>query len=497
MEKKQLDLSNKVNAAISTNQTAMTGMVMINALIAAAYALEVVKKTRSLPSYLLVFFLCAIPCVLAFLEYKRKKDSYYVRYIFGIGFMAMYTYVMMTTTTNLAFCYTVVAMTMLIVYVDLKFSAMIGIGSILINGIKTIVLITNGEFKGIQITDAELIFACLIFSTIGMIMSVKKINQINEANVDVANKEKEQSQNILNTTLTVADVVTINIESAMSETECLKESIDNTKEDMLNLTKNVEQEVLAIEEEKKSTEKISDYINKVDQAVAMIVSEVNNTEESLQKGNDVMEDLLKQVKFSEESGNIVAKNMDELKHYASKMQDIMGLISNVANQTGLLALNASIEAARAGDAGKGFAVVATEISHLSAQTNEATGDIYALISDIVKAIDEANKSMHDLLANSNRQSDYVEDTAKNLKDIHNNTQEILREVGELKDTVSVVTKETRQIENIIENVNDTTKVVIDSADETLESCNANIESIQRVAEIMSRLTTEANKLKQH
>jgi hypothetical protein len=74
---------------------------------------------------------------------------------------------------------------------------------------------------------------------------------------------------------------------------------------------------------------------------------------------------------------------------AQKIEDVLGLITDIAAQTNLLALNATIEAARAGDAGKGFAVVASEVKSLAQQTAKATGNIGAQIGQIQAATKEA------------------------------------------------------------------------------------------------------------
>ena len=494
MGKKNIDLSDKVIAAQSRNSTALSCMIIMNAVLAIAYIPEVIKGARSIPSYLVVFFLAVLPCVAIVLIYRQHKESKLMKYVWTIGFGLLYAYVMLTTTTSLAFCYVIIAMCILMVYLDFMLVAGLAIYSILVNVIRTIVMAVNGEFKGVAITDAELIFACLIIFAAFAMIALKKISLINEANIVKADEGKKQSQELLDKTLSVANSMITNIDSAVAETESLKNAIANTQEDMQRLTLNVDEEVGAIEEEKQSTEKISAYIGKVDEAVGQIVAEVKSAEDNLNQGNVVMEQLLAQVKASEESGSLVTAKMEALKSYANNMQDIMGLISNIASQTGLLALNASIEAARAGDAGKGFAVVATEISHLSAQTNDATGDIYALINDIVKAIDEAHRSMAELLESSELQSKYVDDTAANFARIHDNTQVIFREVDNLQGTVDVVTKETKQIEKVINNVVNTTQLVMDSAGETLESCNSNLESIGRVTGIMENLTLEAKKL---
>jgi uncharacterized protein (TIGR00730 family) len=106
-----------------------------------------------------------------------------------------------------------------------------------------------------------------------------------------------------------------------------------------------------------------------------------------------MAQLVKHVETSGRAGKQVVDELTELNRHTAKMHDITDLINEVASQTTLLALNASIEAARAGDSGRGFAVVASEISKLAEQTTQATDDITSLI--VTKDMEERKRIMID------------------------------------------------------------------------------------------------------
>jgi len=496
MKKVTMDLSVKENADIIKNQTAMTGIFIMNLVLAFAYVIEVLKGARTIGSYAIVAVLCIAPCILATVTYLRDKASFAIRYIMGIGFSLLYGYIMFTTSSDLAFCYVIVAFVMLVVYVDRKFLVILGTYAFIVNVIRIVILAMQGKLTGTMLTNAEIIIACIILTFAFMLMAISKISQINQANIDKADQGKQQSEALLGTTLNVASSLTENINDAVGETEVLKDAIDATQHDMENLADEVNSSVEAIDAQKQSTEKINTYIQNVEASVYSITEEVNNAQDNLNTGNEVMKDLLEQVKLSESSNELVAQKMAGLKECADKMHDIMSLISSVANQTGLLALNASIEAARAGEAGRGFAVVATEISNLSSQTNSATGEINTLIEDIVKSVGEVTEAMETLLECSRLQNQYVDSTADNFAQIHTNTQNIVSQVSHLRETVDVVLEENKHVEEGIENVASVTQKVMDGANETLASCNTNLQSIAKVADIMNVLTKEAAKLQQ-
>ncbi len=498
MEKKtkmKLDLSDPKLAMQSMNKVALTGIIIMSAVIAVAYVLEVVKGARSIGSYLIIAAFSVLPWAISLVIYHRQKDNKLIGYICAVGFALLYTYLMLTSATDMAFCYVIVVFVILIVYLNLKMLVSLGVYAIIVNLVEMGLKIAEGTWNAQALTNFEIILACLILTCVFTILSLTKIQQVNNANIDKAAREKVQSDELLTTTLNVAESMTGSIEIAVEETEGLKTAIDATQHAMQELSNNTSEEVQAIEAQKHSTDRINRYINRVDEVVQSIVGEVNTAQENLTAGNEVMKELLQQVQISEESGTLVADKVQGLKEFADKMQDIMALISNVANQTGLLALNASIEAARAGEAGKGFAVVATEISNLSAQTNSATGDINVLIENIVQSVGEVSTAMEKLLESSHMQNGYVDRTAQNLEQIHANTQEIITQVSQLRETVDVVTTENKQVEEGIENISQVTQKVMDETNETLESCNTNLQSIARVAELMEALREDAQKLK--
>ncbi len=496
MKQAKIDLSNLVNAEGSRNKTAMIGVTIMNVVLALAYLLEVVKGAREIASYAIIAACCLLTCIVSFILYAKKKNAKSIRYVLGIGFLILYTYIMFTTTTDLTFCYALVAYAPLVVYVDLKFLFLFGACAVFVNIGVIVRDIIAGSLTGVELTNAEIMIACVLLTCVFQVLATNKVARIGQANVDKAAQEREQSEKLLQTTLAVAASITENINKAAEETGGLNTAIESTQRSMEDLTRGTNDAVQAIGEQQQSTGQIDEYIKDVGVSTNMIVGEIGNAENSLRVGLKVMEELLEQVKVSENSGTLVAQEMEDLKENSNKMQDIVGLISSVANQTGLLALNASIEAARAGEAGRGFAVVATEISNLAAQTNSATDDINKLIDNITSSIFEVTRAMNELLESNRFQNDFVGRTAENFDAIQNSTSKIANQAEQLKKTVDAVADANTHVMDSIENVSAVTEEVTASANETLSNCNINLESIEKLMVIMKQLGEEAKKLQQ-
>ena len=497
MAKQKLDLSNLMDAESSRNNTAITGIIIMNVILALAYMVEVLKGARSIASYAVVAVCCIFPVVLCLMAYGRKKSSKAVRYIGGIGFMCLYAYIMFTTTTDIAFCYVIVMYVILMVYGDLKYSAVLGGYAIIVNVLAIVVkATTSGGLTAEQITNAEVILACIVLTTIFGIMAVKKIAAINTANLLKAQEEKEKAATLLDTTLAAAARITTDIEEAYTATESLEKAMEATQRAMDELNQGTVQAADVIEQQHLDTEEIAQHIQKVEMASETMGYAMMESQEYLGEGQRAMRQLQGQVQNSEKHSTEVAREMAELKNYADQMQIVMKLISNVARQTGLLALNASIESARAGEAGRGFSVVATEISSLASQTSDATGDIDELIESITQSVNRVAYAVDELIASNKLQNGYVEETAKSFTGIEDHTVEIATQVEVLQAQIIAVSSSNGQIINQIEHISGITEEVTAAAEETLVTCNENRESIAKVMEVMNSLAKEAEHLKQ-
>jgi len=156
--------------------------------------------------------------------------------------------------------------------------------------------------------------------------------------------------------------------------------------------------------------------------------------------------------------------MNRLQQSSTQIGEIIGLIEDVADQTNLLALNAAIEAARAGEAGRGFAVVADEVKNLSSKTSSSTQQISTIIKSIQADIREAIKSTEEAkgrvehgIINSNRASDQIStiltfaaESADMINSIANATEEQNTVTNEITSKIHQVSNTSNDVQSEME-----------------------------------------------
>lgn len=162
--------------------------------------------------------------------------------------------------------------------------------------------------------------------------------------------------------------------------------------------------------------------------------------ESIKKqGDETLNELIEKTTQNHENSIQVNKVMDEAALQVEKITEASEGIRRIAGQTSLLALNASIEAARAGDVGKGFAVVATEIGNLSNQTNQLTGDIEQIIQELVERVNDAVETIKQMEEASSKQNASVEATKQSF-------EEIMKNMVIMKDKCDILDESTVEME---------------------------------------------------
>ncbi|MEM9132920.1 MAG: methyl-accepting chemotaxis protein [Actinomycetota bacterium] len=144
--------------------------------------------------------------------------------------------------------------------------------------------------------------------------------------------------------------------------------------------------------------------------------------------------------------------MQRLSSASTEINEIIGVISEIAGQTNLLALNATIEAARAGESGKGFAVVATEVKELANQTGSATDDINGRVATIRSAADEAGEALKGIRDVIEQISSTQGEIAVGIDEQSTTTADMTRAIAQVSTEASDMAATTDQLVSLVEEV---------------------------------------------
>ena len=168
-----------------------------------------------------------------------------------------------------------------------------------------------------------------------------------------------------------------------------------------------------------------------EEASTNVQSVASATEEMASSVNEISRQVQESARMATEAvGQARATNdrVSELSKAASRIGDVVELINTIAEQTNLLALNATIEAARAGEAGRGFAVVASEVKALAEQTSKATGEIGQQITGIQAATQDSVNAIKEISGTIEKLSEISSTIAAAVEEQGAATQEISRNV---------------------------------------------------------------------
>ncbi len=224
--------------------------------------------------------------------------------------------------------------------------------------------------------------------------------------------------------------------------------IDETIEGAKKQSQQANQIATAAEE---MTQTITDIANNASKASET----AQETMEIAKKGQNLSQNAVQKVNIVYQTTNELGQMIEKLSSSASEIGDIVTVIKDIADQTNLLALNAAIEAARAGEQGRGFAVVADEVRKLAERTIRATEEIAQKISMIQKETSDTAQSMKKELTE-------VTEVTEAVNTIGNALGEIVSSVVKLKDQITqiatAVEEQSAASEEVTRNIEESAKI---------------------------------------
>lgn len=363
---------------------------------------------------------------------------------------------------------------------------------------------------GILVTG---IISVLIGVTISIIAALKIVKEINKLNlsfskvaqgdftskIDVTSNDEfgdlgnnfnfmvdNVSKLMKNVESTSGELIeaSINISSMAEETTASVEEVSSAIQEVANGANSQAQSATNVA---LSVDDLSDIIDKVGNLTNNISKLSSETESLGNKGLKTVETLIEKTEKTKENSVEAANMVNEMAKSIESINFMSNSIASITEQTNLLSLNASIEAARAGDAGKGFAVVAEEIRKLAEESKKSTDEIKSIVGSINNTANTAKCAMDESAKMLEIQNEAVFST----KDIFN---KIVRSIIELSEAIKNIYDDNKEMNKNKEGVKKQVENIAAVSEETASISEEVTASTEEVNATMDQLSEYANNL---
>lgn len=281
----------------------------------------------------------------------------------------------------------------------------------------------------------------------------------------------------------VIDSVTSSAQQVAATSEELTASSEETSRASEEITESIQQislgqekQLFGMEEAKSSVSQISSSITEITSNIKELNDLSIETSKVSMSGNEVIMQTVEQMNQINKQSTVTTEAMLVLERKSQEIGEIINVITSIAEQTNLLALNAAIEAARAGEHGKGFAVVADEVRKLAEESGNAAKNISSLISEIqvntkhtVETANEGKTAIESGMSYVSNAGKTFEKIAEDINQINMKLSVVSEEIQEINSSTEILVTEVNKTSDVTERSTDYTQNVVAAAEEQYAS----------------------------
>ena len=260
----------------------------------------------------------------------------------------------------------------------------------------------------------------------------------------------------------------------------LHSTSDETKLLSTNLTESVNNQAELVNELTNEVKEVETSLASAEEKVISTTEDIKNTQSILDNTADKLNEVISTIQKEIDTETEITSKITTLAEQSTQIKDVISIIKEIADQTNLLALNAAIEAARAGEHGRGFAVVADEVRKLAERTQKSLGEIDASINIIVQGITEAKEE--------------IEENAQAFQEVSQETDLLIDQTNQTKESLNSTISNAQLASKETIEINTKVRILIDATEKLLEESKTSKDVSSKLSSIVTQLNNISNEL---